>query len=467
VESITCFVLGKIECAKYFAIDWNVKCQELTGESRQIYDSMVHLIILPNYKEELETLCDTLEILQEHPTAKSKYIICLAMEEAEPGCREKADKIVPRFREAFLRMIVTVHPKDVPGESRGKGTNVSYAAETCKKILQNDYSLEEIMVTCQDADTHFVSDYFACVSYKFSTADNRTKALYTPPISFYGNSLQVPAAVRVTDMVWCLTVLNQLSTGRHVKFPCSCYSLSMDLCNRVGFWDKTPEAIGEDAHMFLKCLFKTDGQAYSDTIFIPAGCYNVCDDTWVGSIKARYYQMYRHLWGTFDLAYIMHQSFLRKGMKLSPKLWAFYEMFKVRVIPTTVTLVLGVIPNILKHFYPEIYLQPPYSTVFFYTGWIQTLLLIPYLTMACVYEKLHSEMVTYNISRGTAGPQHRRKWYHFLIDWTLFPFISLLFYMVCSLHVCIKQMWTDSIMYVVAKKPTGPKPLEEVLTGEN
>jgi hypothetical protein len=56
VESITCFVLGKIECAKYFAIDWNVKCQELTGESRQIYDRMVHLIILPNYKEEIEVL---------------------------------------------------------------------------------------------------------------------------------------------------------------------------------------------------------------------------------------------------------------------------------------------------------------------------------------------------------------------------------------------------------------------------
>jgi hypothetical protein len=460
--------MGARACSKNFSVDWNLRCQELSGEARMVYDRLVHLIILPNYKEEEETLCDTLEILQEHPNARSKYIICLAMEEAEPGCREKADKIVPKFKDSFFRMIVTVHPKDVPGESRGKGTNVSYAAETCKKVLQNEYTLDQILVTCQDADTHFVSDYFAIISYKYSTAENRTKAIYAPPISFVENALQVPAAVRVTDMVWCLTVLNQLSTGRQVKFPCSCYSLSMELCNRVGFWDKTPEAIGEDAHMFLKCLFKTNGEAYSETIFIPAGCYNVCDDTWIGSIKARYYQMYRHLWGTFDLAYVAHQSFLHKDMKLSPKFWAFYEMFKVRVIPSTVTLVIGVIPGLLRRFYP-IYATEPYLTIFYITGWIQTCLLIPYLTMACVYEKFHSDLVTYNISRGTAGPQHKRKWYHFLIDWSLFLVVSFLFYLVCSLHVCFKQMWTDSLTYVVAKKPivSSPKPLEEVLTGEN
>jgi len=88
--------------------------------------------------------------------------------------------------------------------------------------------------------------------------------------------------------------------------------------------------------------------------------------------------------------------------------------------------------------------------------------------MACVYEKFHSELVVYNTSRGCAGPQHRRKWYHFLIDWFLFPFVSLLFYGVCSLHVSVKQMWTDSLTYVVAKKPTmNVKPLEEVISGEN
>jgi len=363
--------------------------------------------------------------------------------------------------------LVTIHPKDVPGESRGKGTNVSYAVETCKKVLQSDHNLEDILVTVCDADTHFVSDYFSCISFKFSTIHDRTKAVFAPPISFYENALKVPAAVRVTDMVWTTTVLNQLSTGRHVKFPCSCYSLSMDLCNRVGYWDTTPEAIGEDAHMFLKCLFKTDGHAFTETVYIPAGCYNVCDDTWWGSIQARYAQMYRHLWGTFDLAYIVHQAFLRKGMKGSLKFWAFYEMFKVRVIPTTCTLVLAVIPTTMKYYYP-IYATEPYVTAFYWLGWIQTSLLIPYFLMAGVYESLHAEIVSYNTVRGISGPQHRRTFYHMVVDWTLFPIVSLLFFTVCALHVCFKQMWTDSLTYQVAKKPTNNngKSLEEVLIGE-
>jgi len=432
-------------------------------------NTLVHLIIVPNYKEELDTLNDTLQILSEHPMAKNKYIVCLAMEEAESGCMEKADVLVPKFKEYFNRIVVTKHPNNIPGETRGKAANVSYAVETCRNLLCPEINLEDIMVTVQDADTHFVSDYFACMTYKFLNDKHRLRVIFAPPISFYGNALDVPSAVRVTDMVWTNTVLQQLSTGRQVKFPCSCYSLSMSLCDEVGFWDKTPEAIGEDAHMFLKCLFKTDGAARTETIYIPAGCYNICDDTWFGSIKARYNQMYRHLWGTFDLAYIAHQSVLRHRMPYSPKFWAFYEMFKVRIIPSTCTLIIGVLPNVLKYFYPFYKTEEPYASIFNIVGWVQTSLLIPFLLMAIHYELLHQEIVNLAIARGCATPKNRRRWYHFLMDWFLFPIVSLVFFTVCALHVHFKQMFTDHLVYQVAKKPTNmvKQPLlEEVLTGE-
>jgi hypothetical protein len=470
LESIFFFILGKRMVSKYLSVDWERKCKETSTDSRQIIQRLVHLIIVPNYKEEVDTLVDTLQILSEHYHAKKKYIICLAMEEAETGSKEKADLLSAKFRDHFKRILVTYHPNNLPGETRGKGPNVSFAVESCKKTLSNEFNLEDIMVTVQDADTHFVSDYFSCLTYKFSTTWDRTRVIFAPPISFYGNALEVPAAVRVTDMVWTTTVLNQLSTGRQVKFPCSCYSLSMDLCHTVGYWDKTPEAIGEDAHMFLKCLFKTDGMARTETIYIPAGCYNVCDETYLGSIAARYNQMYRHLWGTFDLAYICHQSILRgRKMKLSPKLWAFYEMFKVRVIPSTLTITIAVIPGILKWYDPIYTTEEPYTTIFYVTGWVQTSLVIPYLAMAVMYELLHMDIVRLAISRGCSTPSHRRKFQHFLLDWFIFPFISLFFFMVCSLHVCAKQMFTDNITYVVAKKPSqvANNPLlEEVLTGE-
>jgi hypothetical protein len=247
--------------------------------------------------------------------AKDKYVVCLAMEEAETDCKTKADQLVAKFHDRFLQVLVTIHPKNLPGETRGKAPNVSWAVETCKKTLCA-HNLDDILVTVCDADTHFINDYFACLSYKHATAIDRNKVVWGIPISFYQNALEVPAAVRVTDMVWAITVLQQLSTGRSVRFPCSTYSLTMDLCNAVGFWDKGPEAIGEDAHMFLKVLFKTNGAARIETIYIPAGCYNVCDDSWLGSIRARYNQMYRHLWGTFDVAYIVQQSIIMKDMDM-------------------------------------------------------------------------------------------------------------------------------------------------------
>jgi len=237
----------------------------------------------------------------------------------------------------------------------------------------------------------------------------------------------------------------------------------MALANSVGFWDKGPEAIGEDAHMFLKVLFKTSGEARIETIYVPAGCYNVCDDTWFGSIKARYNQMYRHLWGTFDLAYIVQQTVIMKEMDLSRALLAFYEMFKVRVLPPTMTFSICIMPNLLKWMYPDVYAAYPYNLVLFLLGWFQVFCVVPYVAMAIYYEVLHRGIVNQAIARGTAVPEHRRKWQHFLVDWIIFPVVSILFYTVCSIHVQFNQFFTDSLNYEVAPKPASTKPLEEVV----
>jgi len=241
----------------------------------------------------------------------------------------------------------------------------------------------------------------------------------------------------------------------------------MDLANCVGFWDKGPEAIGEDAHMFLKVLFKTCGEARIETVYVPAGCYNVCDNTWLGSIQARYNQMYRHLWGTFDLAYIVQQTVIMKDMNYSRAMLAFYEMFKVRVLPPTMTFSIAIMPNLLKYYYP-VYATYPYNMAMFFVAWFQVFCIVPYVAMAIYYEFLHRGIVNQAIARGTGLPQHKRTAYHFVVDWLIFPVISILFYTVCSLHVQWNQFFTDSLSYEVAPKPaahvpSGLKPLEEIV----
>jgi len=75
-ESTICFLKGKQFVKEYSEIDWERKCKDLTGEPAKILGSVVHLIILPNYKESIETLSDTMQILSEHTMAKEKYIVC-------------------------------------------------------------------------------------------------------------------------------------------------------------------------------------------------------------------------------------------------------------------------------------------------------------------------------------------------------------------------------------------------------
>ncbi|KAI8891787.1 hypothetical protein BC833DRAFT_613301 [Globomyces pollinis-pini] len=41
------------------------------------FDSVVHVIILPSYKEDLNTLCETLDILASHRRALTQYRVCL------------------------------------------------------------------------------------------------------------------------------------------------------------------------------------------------------------------------------------------------------------------------------------------------------------------------------------------------------------------------------------------------------
>jgi hypothetical protein len=66
--------------------------------------------------------------------------------------------------------------------------------------------------------------------------------------------------VRLVDFGWSIGSMSNLLPSSPAKLPLSTYSISMDLCISVDFWDTGSEAIGEDMHMFLKCFFATSGR---------------------------------------------------------------------------------------------------------------------------------------------------------------------------------------------------------------
>lgn len=132
---------------------------------------------------------------------------------------------------------------------------------------------------------------------------------FTPPICFDRNAHDVPVAVRVTDIMWALAGLSSIYPGSGAKIPTSAYSLSMSLAASVGFHDAGPQAIGEDMHMYIKCLFSTGGNLISETIYSPASQLDVVAaergglrGLWNDHV-ARYKQAIRHMWGSLDTGY--------------------------------------------------------------------------------------------------------------------------------------------------------------------
>jgi len=74
------------------------------------------------------------------------------MEDSEAGATEKAQLLIRIFGLKFRRMAFTLHPKDLAGESRGKSSNQSWAANEAIRYYRNnnDKSCAEVLITTMD-----------------------------------------------------------------------------------------------------------------------------------------------------------------------------------------------------------------------------------------------------------------------------------------------------------------------------
>ncbi|RXK36761.1 hypothetical protein M231_05996 [Tremella mesenterica] len=279
------------------------------------FDSVYHMIFLPNHSEHISTLRETLWLLSTHPSAQMSYHPVLAMEGREAGSVAKALELLAEFKSSFRDIGYTVHPAGLEGQAAGKSSNLAWAIRAAwgEMNMVNPSIVDKTVVTVFDSDTALAADYFADVSCRFAlrSPEERKRMTFCPPIVFDRNAHQVPIGVRNVDSMWVLAGLSSIFPGSGAKIPTSAYSLSMSLCANVGFHDAGPEAIGEDMHMFIKCLFSTAGNLISETIYSPASHLDVISSEphglkgyWNNHV-ARYTQSMRHMFGSLDCGYFV------------------------------------------------------------------------------------------------------------------------------------------------------------------
>ncbi|KAI8330763.1 hypothetical protein BC941DRAFT_440104 [Chlamydoabsidia padenii] len=459
----------------------------------KLYDDnhFVHAFIVPNYAEPEALLRDTIKRLANHRNAQSNYVIILAMEGSETGYEPKADNLTNYFKDSFLHFIVTVHPPDIPGESRGKGSNVAWAARHgCAEMIQRGVDRRRVILTVSDSDSSIPELYVKEVEKTFTQAEDPYFLLFAPPIFFSRNAFDVPAAVRMTDITWSAMVMSNLSNSRGIAFPCSTYSLSMILAERVGYWDTDADSVGEDMHMMLKCFFKTDGLARCAPIFVPINLTNVQTNGYLSNMHARYVQAKRHYNGVADVSYTLRSaaglvdladgqknkymmgllntnSNKKSSMYASPTFWfdkllVCAKVLEAHMIPVTSGwLMFAAVPLM------QFILFPPHSMVdfvdpadnpiltsdFYATLWnivkiITVFLPLPLFGTLSIYEHLH-RVVDRELYR--KSPLESRTWRN-VFDYITLPIAAWLFMTIPSTIACIKRLYKPTDQYIVAEK---------------
>ncbi|KAH8675707.1 glycosyl transferase family group 2-domain-containing protein [Xylariales sp. PMI_506] len=479
-------------------------------------DNVIHVVIIPNYKEEVDTLRETLEVLASHPQARYSYDVYLGMEQREHNAEVKAMNLIQEFAKKFRSIDFTLHPSDIPGEAPGKGSNCAWAA----RKLSERYPMsarKDVIITGIDADSHLSSNYFALLTnMHVSHPETASTTLYSAPIIFDRNAHSVPAIVRVADILWSAAGMSGLYSGSSIAPPTSVYSIPLVLVDRVGGWDSDSEAIGEDLHMYLKCFFALNGNLTVRTVLSPVSQSNVNGDGGKGfhgvynDMRARYKQALRHMWGALDSGYAMRKfielwqerkhtsrafrplhialnnpsdTYIPQVDDMNPEqtlesaifsdvttdtlkdphwtriFFLAHRIFEAHFLPVQMTIL--VVASTLFAWVTEGSPDPHnVSWIFHVCNVLRTLGFMEVALYLFLYEKFHrlnatnreKEMNDAGLAKGMCF-SHRDVKKNY-VDYFMVPLVAPLYGAIPGAHALICHFWTQDLVYTVSKKVT-------------
>lgn len=298
-------VIGMRNIKAWEQIEWCDYYQQRVTDQALKWDEVKHIVIIPNYKEPEPVLQRTLDTLAEQFQASEKIVIVMAMEAAEQGCIEKAERLVALYEKRFLHIFYTVHPRGLPGEMQCKSANQAWAARWVKRRLIDElnYNIDHIVVTTMDADTLWHKNHFAALTALFALNPQRGLRFWQAPIRYHGNIWDINPLLRIVNAYSTAFELAYLTAPWWKPLPMSSYSLSLRLLDNSGYWDS--DVIADEWHMYIKAFFSRDGEVELERIFLPFLAQAVTGDTLLEALHNRYLQTLRHAWGSKEVGFML------------------------------------------------------------------------------------------------------------------------------------------------------------------
>ncbi len=262
------------------------------------------MIFLPTYKEPYEVIEDSFESLRNSDYDIKKFIIVLAGEGAnEEHFRQIAEKIKIKYPNDFYKILVTVHPPDLPGELRGKGSNLFWAGHKAKEYIDGlglDY--KKIIVSSFDIDTRAHAQYFSYLTHKFLSHPNPYRSSFQPLTLYHNNVWESDLVTRVVANSTTFWLLTDLARSDRL-FTFSSHSMSWQMLVDVGFWQNN--IVTEDSRIFLQGLMRYDGDYEVTPMYITVSMDTVYMGKMWRSLINQYKQIRRWAWGVEHFPYMM------------------------------------------------------------------------------------------------------------------------------------------------------------------
>jgi hypothetical protein len=318
-------IMGTRRIRRWQQMNWRYLYQQTLCDGTLAWDSVHHVILIPNYQEDVAVLRASLRRLSQASVA-SQMTIVLAMEERENNAADKGRTLCEEFAPLFAGIELTLHPDGLPGEIRCKSSNQAWAARQIRrKLIEGQgVSPEHIVVTTMDADTLWHPEYFAALTYLFTTNPNRYRRFWQAPVRYHTNVWQINPLLRLIHAYSSAFELAYLAGRWWQAMPISSYSLSLRLLEDSGYWDG--DVISDEWHMYIKAFFETGGSTSLDPIYLPFSAYATTGDTLLQAFRNRYNQTLRHAWGSKEVGYIVARTLGDRTAPIGPALRLFIRV---------------------------------------------------------------------------------------------------------------------------------------------
>ncbi len=278
-----------------------------------------HLVIIATYNESRTVLEPTVKALLEADYPPERIMVVIAYEERGGGeVKQTAKDLIASYGSRFGYAAAIMHPDNLPGEMRGKGANITFAArEATREIIKNGMDPEQVVVTTLDADNKPDTQYFSYLTYVYALDPNRIHKSYQPIPMFLNNIWDAPAPMRVIAAGNSFFQIMEMMRPHRLR-NFSSHAQPLRALIETDYWSVTSPV--EDGHQFWRSYFIFNGDYAVVPLYIPIYQDAVLAETYFKTFKAQYIQLRRWAYGISDFSYVVRNCIRNNKIPLGSKL---------------------------------------------------------------------------------------------------------------------------------------------------